>query len=44
MTPSSPITPHEIDENIETDIDFWTEQKHANDEAQDEWVEEGWTN
>lgn len=33
----------QLDESIETDVDFWVEQKHADDEAQLEWVEEGWT-
>lgn len=40
---NDPREQRQIDESIETDIDFWIEQKHADDEVQMEWVEESWT-
>lgn len=43
VTPPRYVTPCEIDENIENEIDFWIEQKHQDDFKQLEWVEEGWT-
>lgn len=38
-----PKLDRQLDESIETDVDFWVEQKHQDDAAQLEWVEEGWT-
>lgn len=37
---TNPPRQREIDESIENDLDFWTEQKHAEEEVQLELIEE----
>lgn len=38
-----PREQRQIDESNERDVDFWQEEKHVDDKAEEEWQEQSWS-